>query len=103
MGVQAVADKMKAVDVICQHSLDGTIIPLRVRIKDEEGEYQAYTIKDYRDLSHQGTRIMPDGVYVTNQTLVYECNITVFGRTKKIRLYYETGGTVWKMTAQAGY
>ena len=41
----------KAVDVICQHSADGTIIPIRVRVKDEDGEYHAYTIKGYKDIA----------------------------------------------------
>lgn len=94
-----VESRAKPIDVICQHSRDGTMIPLRIRVKDDEGEYQAYTIQGYRDLSHQGTRTMPDGVYVTDKTLVFECNITVFGRKKIIRLYYEPNGTVWKMTA----
>ena len=88
----------KTVDVICQHSRDGSIIPIRIRTVDEDGEMQSYTIKGYKDLSHQGTRSMPDGMYVTDKTLVYECNIAVFGRNRMIRLYYEPSGTVWKMT-----
>ena len=38
----------QSVDVICQHCRDGTIIPMRVRLKDEEGMLQSYTIKGYR-------------------------------------------------------
>ena len=91
--------RAKPIDVICQHSRDGTLIPLRIRVRDDEGEYQTYTVQGYRDLSHLGTRTMPDGVYVTDNTLVFECSILVFGRKKMIRLYYEPGGTVWKMTA----
>ncbi len=87
------------VDVICQHSRDGTISPIRIRIRDEEGEYQAYTIKEFNDISHHGARELPDGVYVSDRTLVFECYITVFGRRKMVRLYYEPSGTVWKMTA----
>lgn len=30
--------KSKAIDVICQHSKDGTIIPLRIRFVDDNGE-----------------------------------------------------------------
>ena len=37
------------VDVICQHSRDGSLIPIRVRVVDEEGEFQSYTIKGYKD------------------------------------------------------
>ncbi len=86
------------VDVICQQNRDGTMIPLRVRLTDEEGATQTYTIKEYKDLSHQGTRTMPDGMYVTDRTFVYECQVLAFGRFKMIRLYYEPSGTIWKMT-----
>ena len=93
-----VLERIKPVDVICQHSTDGTIVPLRIRLTDEDGMKQTYTIKGYRDLSHQGTRMMPDGVYVSNNTLIYECRIVVFDRFRVIRLYYEPGKTIWKMT-----
>ena len=72
------------VDVICQQNRDGTVIPLRVRLTDEEGATQTYTIKEYKDLSHQGTRTMPDGVYVTDRTFVYKCQVLAFGRFKMI-------------------
>ena len=91
--------KAKPVDVICQHSRDGGIIPLRVRVRDEEGEFQTYRIQAYKDLSHRGTRENPDGVFVTDNTFVFECAITVFGLRKVIRLYYEPNNNVWKMTA----
>jgi hypothetical protein len=86
------------VDVICQHNKDGSMIPMRVRLTDEDGAVQTYTIKNYEDLSHQGTRTMPDGMYVTDRTFVYECQVQAFGRYRMIRLYYEPSGTVWKMT-----
>ena len=60
--------------------------------------FKTYTIKNYEDLSHQGTRTMPDGMYVTDRTFVYECQVQAFGRYRMIRLYYEPSGTVWKMT-----
>ncbi len=91
-------ENLRPVDVICQHSMDGTIIPLRIRIVDEDGLRQAFSIKEYRDLSHQGTRTMPDGVYITDNTLVFECKITVIDRERIVRLYYNSGGTIWKMT-----
>ncbi|MCR4787702.1 MAG: hypothetical protein K5888_03860 [Lachnospiraceae bacterium] len=89
---------VKAVDVICQHSRDGTVSPIRIRVVDDDGEYQTYTIKGFTDVSHRGTREMPDGVFVTDRTLVFECNIMTFGRQKMIRLYYEPSCTIWKMT-----
>jgi hypothetical protein len=53
---------------------------------DEDGAVQTYTIKNYEDLSHQGTRTMPDGMYVTDRTFVYECQVQAFGRYRMIRL-----------------
>ena len=77
-------EELSAVDVICQHSRDGAMLPIKIRIVDEDGEYQTYKVKTFRDLSHQGTREMPDGVFVTNRTLVYECDIIAFGRKRTI-------------------
>ena len=89
---------LRAVDVICQHSKDGEIIPIRVRLTDEDGQRQAYTIKEYKDLSHQGTRTMPDGIYVTDKSVIFECRISVFDRLRMIRLYYDPESMVWRMT-----
>ena len=63
-------------DVICLHARDGKVTPLRIRISDEDGQYQAYSIKECRDLSHQGARTMPDGLIVTNNTLNYESSVS---------------------------
>ena len=87
------------VDVICQHSKDGTIIPIRVRITDEDGIYQTYTIKQYRELSKKGAYTTPDGIFVCNDTLLFECKILVFGHFQTIRLYYNIRESVWKMAA----
>ena len=85
-------------DVICMHSKDGKIVPLRIRIVDEDGLQQAYNIKEFRELSHQGARTMPDGICVTNNTLIFECKINVFGKDKLIRLYNNPPALVWKVT-----
>ncbi len=91
--------KGTAVDVICEHKSDGTLIPLRVRIIADSADIQMYTIKEYKDISHQGTRTLPNGVYVTDNTLVFECVVNVFGRKQTIWLYYGANDTIWKMTA----
>ena len=89
---------LKEVDVICSFMRNGKLIPMRIRMTDEDGQKQAFTIKDYRDLSGLGARTMPDGVYVADNTLVYECRICVFDRLRLIRLYYNPSGMTWKMT-----
>ena len=37
----------KSIDVICQHTKDCKIIPLRIRLEDEDGNLQTYNIKWY--------------------------------------------------------
>ncbi len=96
--VMRVNHNAQKIDVICQHSRDGTIIPLRIRVKDEDGANQEYTIKGFRDVTEDGIREMPDGVYVTGETSVFECNILSFGAKRTIRLYYKPMDKVWIMT-----
>ena len=43
------------VDVICRHNADGTIVPLRLRFMNEDGEYETYTIKGCREAEKKGT------------------------------------------------
>lgn len=90
--------KLDSIDLICLHSKDGEIQPLRLRVMDEEGLYQAFSIKSYRDLSHQGARTMPDGVSVSDKTKIFECKIIVFGQAKSVRLYSNPPYLEWKMT-----
>ncbi|MCR5395834.1 MAG: hypothetical protein K6E64_00045 [Lachnospiraceae bacterium] len=87
------------VDVICQHTKDGDVIPMRIRVTDEDGIYQAYTIKQYRKISRDGAYTTPDGIFVCNKTMIFECKITVFKQTKTIRLYYEFEKGIWKIAS----
>lgn len=64
----------KRIDLICQHTMDGDIIPLKIRLKDEDGELQEYMVKGYRDLSEYGK-------------YCFECKITVFDTMKLIRIF----------------
>lgn len=87
------------VDVIALHQKDGHIVPLRIRLVDEEGEKREFTIKQYRDVSGQGARTMPDGMYIGDNILAYECYIEVAGVRRLVRLYYRPGiNSSWTMT-----
>lgn len=90
--------ELKPIDVICKHSKEGQITPLKIRVVDEDGENQEYRIKEYRDLTGMGTRTTSDGVYVKNDTLVFECKILSFDRVQTIRLYYNPTKMIWMMT-----
>ena len=86
------------VDVICQHKADGEVIPLRFRLMNEDGQYETYTIKGYRFLTHPGSYTTPDGIYVTRSTtFVYECVVVVLDYKKKVRLYYDTSNSKWRI------
>ncbi|MCR5099642.1 MAG: hypothetical protein K6B14_11955 [Lachnospiraceae bacterium] len=89
---------IKKLDVICMMGGDDVVIPLRIRIEDDDGVRQAYSIKDCRDISHRGTCTRPDGVFVTNEMLVFACKIDVFGALRPITLYYDTGKSRWTMS-----
>ncbi len=89
----------KKLDVICMMGGDNTIIPIRIRIEDDEGVRQAYNIKECEDISHNGTFTRPDGIYITNEMMVFKCKIDVFGVSKPITLYYDIGKSKWSMSA----
>ena len=78
MGV--IQEKYTLADVICQHKTDGSIIPLKIRITDEDGEYQVYNIKSYKDVSNRTAYTMPNGTSVApaNHLWKFECKISVF-------------------------
>ncbi len=88
----------KAVDVICQHTVDGKMIPLKIRMKDEDGEYQTYSIKEYRDFSEKGSFQIPEGLIVTSTIYPYELTILCFGSLRKIRVYYNCSSCVWYLS-----
>ena len=89
----------KTLDVICMMGGDGTIIPIRIRFVDEEGAVQVHSIKEYKDLSHRGTFTNPDGVFITNEMMVFLCKVVTFGREQRIMLYYDAGKSKWMMSA----
>ena len=92
-------DDLKAIDVICEHTADGEIIPLKLRVKDDNGEYQSYRIDSYRDLSGRGSYDTQDGIYVTNETVYSLCSISIFWRTKNVRLYYKMNEGIRRIAA----
>ncbi|HAV90094.1 MAG TPA: hypothetical protein DCW44_02315 [Eubacterium sp.] len=91
-------NKRYPVDVICLHSKEGNIIPIRIRVEDEEGFQRGYKIAGYMKLTGDGGYTTTDGVFVKSDTIFYECRIEVLGKTMKIRLYYSDHERNWFMT-----
>ncbi len=88
------------VEVLALHKKDGKIIPVRVRMIDENGEPQEFKIKQYKDVSGLGARAMPDGMHICDSLCAYECYIEVNGMRRLIRLYYhpDARNGHWTMT-----
>ena len=81
-------------DVICQHKKDGTIIPLKIRLQDEDGEYQVYKIKSYR-CNNLSKVVNPK----LTPVLVFECKINCFDRERLVRISYSFNDGLWKVLA----
>ena len=62
------------IDLICQHCMDGSIIPIKFRVQDEDGVLQECYIKGYKDTSEAGM-------------LSFDCNTIVNNMTKKVKIY----------------
>ena len=85
----------RSADVICQHKKDGTIIPLKLRIEDEDEKLQSYSIRSYRPMSLGGNVLLPNEVAVAKTIYRYECKLCIWGKEKIINLYYHTYEKVW--------
>ena len=84
------------IEVICQHCKDGSIIPIKIRLQDEDDLYQVYMIKSYRQLE-KGSSILPSEGFIYGDVLRYECKIEVFGVQNRIRLHYNKSQTKWNL------
>ena len=93
-------EENKTIDVICQHTRDGRLIPLRIRLVDEDGENHVYSVKEYRDYSTHGSFQIPEGLMVTNTIFPYELKISTFGILRTIRVYYNCGSCTWSLARE---
>lgn len=83
------------IDVICQHTNDQRIIPMRIRLKDEDGMIQEYNIREYKDVTVHGSYSMPNGIRVTNDIWSFECKILVMEHLRRIKLHYHARDNIW--------
>ncbi len=85
------------VDVIAEFKADGSIIPMRFRIMNEDSEYDTFTIKSYMPVTRKDPYTTEDGVYVANNTRVFKCKIIALGAERIVRLYFHTGNLSWRL------
>ena len=96
-------DGNKNIDMICQHKSDGTIIPMKIRMLDDDGAYQEYKIRAYKDLTYKGaplddldaSRVHSSGIYP------FECKIESFGHIRVIKLFYNSYEHTWKLSSRS--
>ncbi len=93
-------DINKNIDMICQHSADGTIIPLKIRMEDEDGAYQEYKVKAYKDLRYKGTLFdMPDVSRIhTSGIYPFDVKIESFGHERTLKIFYNSYEHTWKLS-----
>lgn len=85
------------VDVICEHKSEGKVIPMRFRIMNEDGVYEAYTIKGYREIFKKGCYTTPDGITVSSRDKVYECRVLILDIYRTVTLYLNTTNMKWRI------
>ena len=85
------------VDVICQHNADGTIMPMRFRLMNEDGIYETYTIKGYRQILRKDVYTTPDGVLTDRREDVFECRVLVLDVYHTVRLYFNKITCKWRV------
>jgi len=82
---------MKDVDVICQIKSDGSIIPIRIKLEDEEKQLQIFNIKRYKapkeHLRHE-IGFHSNGKFPYSDMLDFQCIIEVFEYEKIITIRY---------------
>ena len=90
----------KPIEVICQHKTDGTILPIKIRCDDEDGEYHVYRILSFRELAPGESSVtLPSTINATKVLRRFYCKIHVFGKEKCISLLYNTFTGRWDLRA----
>ena len=88
----------KNIDVICMHTMDAQIIPLKIRLKDEDGMYQTFLIREYKDLSSKGCYTLGNGIMVNGIDIIsFEIKIQVFNQLKTMKISYHKRENVWRL------
>ena len=85
------------IDMICQHKSDGTIIPIKFRMVDDDGLYQESKRKAYKDLSFKGKifKLEDAGLVHSSVIVPFECRIESFGKDMVVNIYYNSDERIW--------
>lgn len=92
-------DSSKSIDVICQFKQNGSIIPIKIRMQDDSGEFQSYVIQGYIEYPPGSKYKLPGGFSATNSIHVFKCKVICFGREQILHMYYNSGNSQWHLIA----
>lgn len=82
----------KIAEVICQHTKEHKIIPLRVRFENEDKMIETYNILSFKDMNKYGS----DGLPLSNHVWEYICKLDAGnGRIGYISLRYFAHEGYW--------
>ena len=82
----------QSLDVIAQFNKDGSIIPLKIRLYDEDGELQSYRVKSVRQRYVNST-----GAPTDYHIVIFDCKINAFGHDRIVSISYSYADRLWKL------
>lgn len=95
--MSVVIEKDSRIEVICQFTRDALIIPIKLKITDEDGVSQEYVIKAYKESPFGRDTILPNGVHVKSHLRIFDCQINSFGKTITLRIFFNAKECLWKI------
>ena len=96
--MSATVHYQQSLDVICQHKPDGSIVPLKLRQRDPDGEHQAYMVKSYRCCELTDAIKNP-----TYSRVMFKVKINSFGREKIVKISYSYTDGIWRLLGREAY
>lgn len=82
----AINEAVKYIEVVSMHTTEGELIPLKIKVQDEDGEFQSYAVKGYKP------------VKCNNNHRCFDCKIESFGMEHIIRIFYNRDEYRWRIT-----
>lgn len=87
-------------EVICQHTLDGAIMPIKLRFTGEDGEIKGYAVKRYREYEKGEGSMGNENVAATSTLRRFRCVIeSPLHGEMTLELYYNLHSGKWHFIA----
>ena len=96
--MSAIKEQNKFIDVICQYTKKGNIIPLRLRIEDNDGMMHEYNVKGYKETSHPGEYTTPYGTMAHSNNWSFRCKIQILDQYRNVDIFFNSNNNLWKIT-----